>query len=49
MQYFAVNKSDYGKTSMRGHEGKKVTCLVQCSVVNKSDCGKVSMTGHEEK
>ena len=25
LQYFAVNKCDYGKASIPGHEGKEVT------------------------
>ena len=32
--YFVVNKSDCGKASMTGREGKEVTSSVQCCAVN---------------
>ena len=34
---------------MTGHEGKGVTCSVQCYAINESDCGKASMTDREAK
>ena len=47
VQYYAVNKSDCGKTSMTVHGQKEVTSLVQCFNVNESDCGKTNMIGYE--
>ena len=49
MQYFAINESHCGTTSMTVHEGKEIKGSVQYSAVNKSDCGKANMRGHEEK
>ena len=42
MQYSAINKSDCGKASMIGREGKEVTGSLQCCALNESDCGKAS-------
>ena len=34
-QYSAINKSDCGKASMTGNEGKEFTCSVQCCAVER--------------
>ena len=49
MQYSAVNKFDCGRASRIGHEGKKVTGLVQCCAIDESDFGKATVIVHEGK
>ena len=34
VQYFAINESDCGKTSMTSYEGKEVKGSVQCSAIH---------------
>ena len=49
MQYFAVNKSNRGKASWTGHEGKEVIGSMQYSAVNEPHRAKASMRVHEGK